>query len=265
MDYLDVCGSEKARFCRDGDGNLYQWQAQKWEKYRFNEIYRDYYKPCRFTALGYFGGQFYAAGVDGENRTHLFLSLMGGVWNEQNLVATSPMGGRTELRGAAVKLLYTQSPYQVCLLTNAGQLAILPDCPKCIRILPLEDEPVDGWMDEKDIRIKWRSGGERTISLASVNQFRVAWSYAADLIKKHGATVVDLRSQTEYQKGHIQPSVSIQAGAVEGWLEGQSKEAYLLFLCKYGVQADQCAKFARKNRFVHAYSMGGTEPFAHLD
>lgn len=265
MAFLDAVGTDTVRLCRDEVGRLYQGANGQWEEYPFNTLYEGYFPHCRFTALGYFDSQFYAAGVDGNNRTRMFLSMMGNVWTEQTLVAVDPMGGRTVLMGAVVKMLYQERQNQLLLLTTAGMLAVIPDCPRCIRIQMLEQVPEDAWIDGEKICIQWNSGEMGTVSLNVVDQVRVAWSYAETMMQQHPACVIDLRPAAEKQQERFLPCVRLSPEAVPEWLERQRQGRYLFFLCKFGVQADQCARLARRRGNVHSYSLGGTEVFAHLE
>ena len=265
MAFLNAVGTDAVRFCRDETGGLYRWENGRWEVYPFNALYEGYFPPCRFTALGYFDGQFYIVGVDKSNRTRMYLSMAGNVWTEQELVSVDPMGARTVLMGAVVSMLYLEQPNQVMLLTEAGMLAVIPDCPRCIRIGKLEQVPEDAWLDGGKICIRWKSGKVGMIPQNVVDQVRVAWDYAEVLMQQYCACVIDLRPVEEKRQTRFTDCIRLPPEAVPEWLEGQGKETYLFFLCRFGVQADQCAQLARRKGFVHAYSLGGTEKFAHLE
>lgn len=265
MEKLEICGNDTVKMACDEAGKLHLWEGQEWKEFPFNAIYRGYFPACRFTAVGYFAEQFYAAGVDDGGDPHLFLTAMGKVWVEQNLTATGAMGEKTRLRGEPVKLLCSREPFQVHLMTNAGQLASIPDCPKCIRIKTLEGIPRDGWISGSSLHIRWENGGEGEISLLDASRYRVAWSYAAGMMASGKAIVADLRSREAWEKGHFPRSISLPAEGVEDWLQTRDKEECILFLCRFGVQADNAAICARRMGFSRAYSLGGTEEFAHLD
>lgn len=263
MEYLDIIDSPQKRLCRDAQGRLYRMNGMDWEEYPFNSIYEGYFPACRFTALGYLEQRYYAAGTDEGGNARVFESDGGEVWIERPLVEIDPMGGRTALPGDVIKLLYMDKPFHLILLSDAGEMAIVPDCPKCVKILPLEGHPTDGCMEDGWIHIRWSSGVWGKLPLSAAQQVRVSWELAQRWLLHDQAQVVDLCPQTALQTEFFDHRIQMEMQEIPEWLEGISTERCILFLCQYGTQADQCAKMARRMGFVRAYSLGGTEEFAH--
>ena len=125
------------------DGSLYRCPMDQdlWEFYDFNRIYAGFYPACLFTALSVQRGLFYAAAIDAEGETHVYTSIAGEVWDAVNLTTTG-IFGRDKASGRVLKIFGSTKLDQVFLLTDAGQLITLPNCPKCVRILRLGGNPV---------------------------------------------------------------------------------------------------------------------------
>ena len=264
MQYLDECSSRGVALARDGEGRLYRRAGDAWEYYDFNGDYAGYYLPCRFTAVAVCGELFYIAGLDANGRPHLFSSLSGSVWDEHSLSAQSPLGDRMSAAGSVVKILWDEGARQVLLLTDAGQVVTLPDCPKCLRVRALKGRPLDARLHDGALEIDVADGTRQTLPLSALRQYRVSWSYAAGLLRQ-GARVVDLRGTEEYAHGHLPGSENVPFSGLEDWLSQQPKAAICLFLCRTGVLADEAADYARAGGWASAYSLGGLEAFAHVD
>ena len=222
----------------------------------FNSEYQDYYKPCRFTALSSEGGQFLLAGVDEEGQPHLFLSLMGSVWEER-------------------------------LICRNGEMAVMPDCPKCMRIFPSAGGPSsDGdkapgvtpeledavLTPDSAILLTWKNGGQQRLPLESLRQFRVSVSFAARLLQQ-GAQLIDVREQSNHENEQTsgpvsslyKTAVSIPLSELDEYLNTQSSGICMIFLCRTGRLADEAAEYARAHGFHKAFSIGGTEGWAHVE
>ena len=238
------------------DGNLYRITEGARSAYDFNEEYRGYYAPCRFTALCDAGGQILLAGLDDAGWPHLFLSLMGTAFEERPLVAASPVSPPKRLRGEIFRILYEEEENQYYLVCRNGEIAVMPDCPKCLRIVSagaaafaeaelVTKQPAGG--QEAFLILTEEGGQTREIPLASLRQYRVSWSFAEKLVQS-GALLVDVRD--------------IDLGS---FLQEQPRQQVLIFLCRTGHLADEAAEFARARGYYRAFSAGGTEDWAHVE
>lgn len=259
MELLEIVGIPPHRMARDPQGRLYLQQDSGWEEFPFHELYRSDYPACEFSALGYYDQQFYIAGVDDAGNTHLFSSSGGSVWTEHPLIAADPMGHGTVLRGRVVKMLCRDKPFQLILLTDEGRLALVPDCPKCVRIERLSQKPQDAYLQEDWLWIQWESGQWEKLPLCVLQQVRVTWEYARSLCRKTRVRLVDLGGDNGPVQPLDAPYIHMDIAHVDSWLETVPKRECLIFLCRYGVQADQCAKLARRRGFSDAYSLGGMD------
>ena len=253
----------------------------------FNSEYQDYYKPCLFTALSSEGGQFLLAGVDEEGQPHLFLSLMGSVWEERPLLSQNPLTMYRALHGEIFRILYEEENNQYYLICRNGEMAVMPDCPKCMRIFPSAGGPSsDGdkapgvtpeledavLTPDSAILLTWKNGGQQRLPLESLRQFRVSVSFAARLLQQ-GAQLIDVREQSNHENEQTsgpvsslyKTAVSIPLSELDEYLKTQNSGICMIFLCRTGRLADEAAEYARAHGFHKAFSIGGTEGWAHVE
>lgn len=269
---MGLCNTENRVICKNGSGamgldqsgNLYHCLQGRYTLYDFNGCYSGYYPSCKFTALGAGGGLFYAAGVDRSGAPHLFSSLSGSVWEERSLTAWNPFGGQKQAKGQIVSVLYMESARQILLVTDAGQVVTLPDCPKCVRIQEVGGRPICARLKGNQLEILMADGNCQKMYLDLFLQYRVSWSYAAELIRT-GGRVIDLRTPDEFISGTWRGSENVPYETLANWLPGQEQDAVLLFLCRLGLLADNAAEYARRKGWKNAYSMGGLSAIGHLE
>ncbi len=236
--------------CRDG-------RCEPWD---FNAEYAGFYPRCRFTAALSAGGQHLLAGVDDAGQPHLFSSIQGGVWEERSLTAQQPMAFGQKLSGEIDWILFQEEENQYLLICRNGQAAVLPDCPKCLRILSLQrsDAP-EALLSEASaadgkLRLVWEDGVSRGMPLSMLRQYRASFEFARQWLAR-GGLLIDLRTSEG----------GLRAEDVEPFLENQSRDTPIFFLCETGRLADSAADAARKKGFRRAYSLGGSEEWAHVE
>lgn len=262
---LDVCRGENGVWLgRTPQGQLFVRREGAWQPYDFNGLHRGYYPRCTFTALARASGVFYLAGTDEKGWPHLFLSLLGGVWEERELVAKHPLKGEVRAEGEVVRILYDDREKQVFLLCWGGRLVTLPDCPKCVRILPLRRPDVtDGRLESGKITVYFADGSEQCVAVENAVQYRVALSFAQNLMKQ-GGVLADVRTAQDYARDALPGSVNVPLEQLDLWLNDQPKTRPMVFVCRTGSLADVAVRYARRFGFSQAYSLGGTHEWAHL-
>ena len=261
---LDECVYSGIALGRDDDGRLYIKSDDQWELFDFNSIYSGYYPPCRFTALAACGGFFHAAGTDDNGRPHLFSSMSGSAWEERPLATRDPMGDLITVNGNVIGIIGHEEQRQLFLVTDAGQLVTLPECPKCMRVHALGGRPAGARLCGSDIIVDMEDGTRTLLSVNALTQYRVSWTYAAGLFAK-GAVIADLREKDNFALGNIPNSVNVPFSALSDWLTARDKAEVILFLCRTGTLADEAADFARAGGWLNAYSMGGLNAFGHVE
>lgn len=234
----------------DDEGNLWTYtglcsEPEEWTPVLFNEMYQDYYQTCRFTAICATKQEFVAAGIGEDGLPYVFRSMMGGIWERVNLICGNPMLGYQRAEGKIVEILYEVHTKQFFMLCENGELLTLPDCPKCAKINRVSEERIIGGYFSEDgstIIIITDTGKEEALRWNEVSQIRGSSDFAEKKIKE-GGILIDLRN--------------IDIDTIEDWLSTQEKERCIFFLCNYGIQSDQAARFARRKGYHQAYSLGG--------
>ena len=246
------------------DGSLYRRPMDQdlWEFYDFNRIYAGFYPACLFTALSVQRGLFYAAAIDAEGETHVYTSIAGEVWDAVNLT-TAGVFGRDTARGRVLKIFGSTKLDQVFLLTDAGQLITLPNCPKCVRILRLGGKPRDAETADSCVRITMEDGSVKCIAMGEAAQYQVSWSYAVKL-REQGAELIDLRDRRRFEQWHLNGSINIPAEEFRDWILEKSTDKIYLFICQNGTLSQEAARYARNQGFARSYTMGGFDNYSHV-
>jgi hypothetical protein len=115
-------------------GGLIRKNGDFWEPYDFNKQYAGYYQSCIYTAVAYVNGMYYLAGVDESNKPHLFCSLSGDSWERVSIIMNLPRHECIQLNSKIISIEFDNTREELRLVCDNGQLAILRDCPKCVRI-----------------------------------------------------------------------------------------------------------------------------------
>ena len=78
----------------------------------------------------------------------------------------------------------------------------------------------------------------------------------SELIKQ-GAIVLDVRSKSEYQSGHIKGSVNIPLQTLEGNLKKLKKDKPVITCCASGMRSASAKGILQSNGFKEVYNGGG--------
>ncbi|QBA21637.1 rhodanese-like domain-containing protein [Chryseobacterium indologenes] len=76
-----------------------------------------------------------------------------------------------------------------------------------------------------------------------------------ELIRK-GAVILDVRTEKEYETGHIQGSVNISLGTIrERYVELDPKKTYIT-VCSHGLRSVKAENILKERGFKHIYNGG---------
>ncbi|MGR3857677.1 rhodanese-like domain-containing protein [Chryseobacterium indologenes] len=76
-----------------------------------------------------------------------------------------------------------------------------------------------------------------------------------ELLKK-GAVILDVRTEKEYETGHIQGSVNISLGTIrERYVELDPKKTYIT-VCSHGLRSVKAENILKERGFKHIYNGG---------
>lgn len=249
---MKLCGNiGNLKIALGEDGNLYRNKGEnEWENLFFHENYKDFYPVCRLEHLIATNHDFVAAGFGVEDRLpYLFRSLSGGVWDMIPLKYGNPCMGYQRIRGRVTEMLFDHGKEQIFLLCENGELVTVPDCPKCMKVRKIADQPlVHGEICGEYLQIILQDGSQMLVPMDEITQVRVALGYAKELEKK-GGTIIDLTKADMDDLPEI--------------LKSYSQDSFIAFICQYGKRADAAASYARSQGFNRAFSIGGRHPAFH--
>lgn len=251
----------------DEKGEIWKKEENNWKPIQFNQYYRGYYPACYFTKIIAAGRDFLAAGMGKDGYPYLYRSMSGDVWESVLLEGGNPVIGFFRVQGRINELIFEEKKKQIYLLCDNGELVIIPDCPKCLKILKVSDyalkqgelfdrngEKTLVMIDEKNQKIR--------LNDAQRSQIRISMEYAIKKLSNEGL-LVDLRTTEDANIDSQLADINkkqiyrMELDQVSEWLENIEKNTYIFFLCNYGTQADEAARFARRHDFYNAYSLGG--------
>jgi rhodanese-related sulfurtransferase len=72
-----------------------------------------------------------------------------------------------------------------------------------------------------------------------------------------GVTVLDVRTASEYEDGHITNATLIPLNELENRLNELDKETQYVVVCRSGNRSAQASKILAENDFKHIYNMQG--------
>lgn len=255
------------------DGRIFRMEENRFRELEFNKIYEGYYCPCVFTALECVAEGFVAAGLGEDGLPHVYRSLMGGVWEPANLMVSMPANGIRRVTGRVNQILYDPKVRQVIILCENGEIAFLPDCPKCVRILKVAEQPIcEGRLEGRKMVMVLFDGSKIRINIDVNRQYRIAVSYAGQKLAESGY-LVDLRPRVRQGEVDFQVMLGINedihlhlsAEELDAWLETVPKDTFLTFYCTFGINSDEAAGRCRDMGYSSACSLGGAMPLMHVE
>lgn len=243
---------ETENICLSEDGNLILISGQESRIFDFNKVYYGFYPKCFFTAVYQYRNLMYAAGIDVDQRTHLFTSATGIVWQEEIIV---PYTDRllSSAYGAIVAMVSIKED-QMILVSKNGYIITLPGCPKCVSVRHYNHQFIGADREADMLRLICDDGEILRIPSAIFLQYRTSWSYAESWIQK-GALLLAIG-----EKEYALPGAVFCDGREAFQLLRQSrKEDYIFCCCESGSQADSLVEYARYCGYIHVFSLGGKQ------
>ena len=80
---------------------------------------------------------------------------------------------------------------------------------------------------------------------------------AYDLISQQQVTVLDVRTQEEYNSGHIPDALLLPVSELESRLNGLNSSDHILVYCRSGYRSEEAAHILVANNFIHVYNLEG--------
>ena len=248
------------------DGDLCVFKDEQWRRLGFNERFAGEFPPCAFQDVLYARDDFYAAGTAAGGHAVLYSSLTGELWTPVNLKEQHFWADGQPPRGGAVRLFFEPCMDQILLVCSGGDVVLIPECPKCVKILRLTDRPViDAAYGDHRIAMTYVDGETESFLLATADWIRVSLSYAKNACAE-GGELIDIRpQQRRLLEGPIPCTAAVDPEDLDDYLQNKDPETRLFFICSFGTVADQATWHAYYLGFRNARSVGGWHKGLHID
>jgi hypothetical protein len=139
---------------------IHSTDGTNWTVLDFNELYKGYYKPCRFTRVLVTDNRIAVAGKHDDGTPALLFSSQGNVWTERILNYTDDQGTPAFLGNIPYDLLYNPSEDQFLLCCSKGKVMIIPTCSHCNKLYEYTTTDLKGI-----------AGNKNTLMIAGDNYF----------------------------------------------------------------------------------------------
>ena len=252
-----ACGRGKLLMLTAGGSLFATADFCQWEHREFLEDYRGYYPACRFTALSFEEGMFFAAGLDGAGEPVLFESLYGGVWKQRPLDSVAYGTVRLSARQRINAIASDPDSGQVFLLCNSGEIVVMSGCPKCMKLaVPVQWDLAAGTMFDGKLYLVGSGFQAVTVDFDRLRQLKVGAAHARELVQG-GALLIDLRGEREYAALHIKGSINVPLEKLPVFLDGLERLHPLIFTCASGALSAEACSVALERGFSRVYDLGG--------
>jgi len=248
------------------DGDLCVYKDAQWQRLGFNERFAGEFPPCAFQDILYARDDFYAAGTTADGQAVVYSSLTGELWTPVNLMEQHFWADGRPPRGGAVRLFFEPCMEQILLACSGGDVVLIPECPKCVKILHLTDRPViDAAYGDHRMTLTYADGETEPFLLATADWIRVSLSYAKNACTE-GGELIDVRPQhRRLSEGPIPCTAAVDPEELDDYLKDKAPDTRLFFICSFGTVADQATWHAYYLGFRNARSVGGWHKGLHID
>ena len=249
------------------DGDLCIYEDTMWKRLGFNERFANEFPHCTFQDILYANDDFYAAGTTDEAQAVLYSSFTGEHWYSVNLTEQHYWEEKGLLpNGGAVRIFFEPCMNQILLVCSGGDVVLVPECLKCVKILHLTDRKViDADYENHRMTLTYTGGEMESFSLASADRIRVSLSYVKKALSM-GGELIDVRPRDRrLLEGPIPCTAAVDPEELDDYLQNKDKDTRLFFICSFGTVADQATWHAYYMGFKNARSVGGWHKGTHAD
>lgn len=89
------------------------------------------------------------------------------------------------------------------------------------------------------------------------NLFGAAASVDYAALVRNGAAIIDVRTKSEYQGGHIKGSVNIPLDVLKNNLSKFKKDQTIITCCASGMRSSSARSILKANGFIEVHNGGG--------
>ncbi len=230
-----------------------------WNVMDYNTLYEGYSELCWFQSIRASGNVFIIIGEYQKNpgAPAILTSDTGEVWRE---AAYSQINGKPceEFFPLTVNSVAVEFD-QLVAAGNGGKLLTITDCSECSTLDVLCNQNINDLVSANGYLVL--VGNDFWFDVRKSDAFRQYNIRAEQALTDYnnGAYIVDVRTDDEYNQGHIKGSMHIPVDNVEAELEIRipDKTREVIFYCGTGARAQKALEKALLMRYETVYNLGG--------
>lgn len=223
-----------------------------WNAMDYNQYYGE---AVRFSGVEWIQNQFWAYGTDDHARSRVIQSVQGNVWNNRDL----NIYGIDSVEDASLYQITDigTDGTQAIATTDAGKVLVLPGCTTCNTLREISSEPLYAVAGNGTLMLFGGANGTAMLENSSqIRQNSIRAERARELIQ-NGALLIDVRTQDEYDSGHIPGSIRVEPEQLTAQLPAlAAKEQTLIFYCASGVRSRKALEIAQELGYRNVYDLG---------
>lgn len=229
-----------------------------WKINNFNKEYEGYYDPYIFTSIKSIGEAFFIVGhwMEDPGTPNVMSSTTGEVWLPQSLYDIDGIDYDSPVSIKINAIDFDQD--QILAACDGGRILTISNCYKCHKIEKYLDA------DIKDIAL----GGDKLIIVGDDYAFDILDGTAArqynikpeqaNIDIQNGAVVIDVRTDEEYNQGHILGCLHIPVDQIEKRLPEvvPNFDTEIIFYCGSGKRSQTALETALQLGYQRVYNLG---------
>jgi len=234
--------------------------GRDWTLQNYDKAYAGLATELTFLNLVNLNGNFFIMGrsTDDPNIPNVMFSFSGGeVWSSVVL---------DKINNRPPDDFYPMTVYSVCsyqgqtmAACDGGRILTITECNTCNKIAEISKAAFRDIASGGDVMLAAGDNFEyKVLDAKGLRQDKISPEQAlADI--QAGAVIIDVRTDKEYNSGHIPGALHIPVDEIESRLPAEFPErtAELIFYCASGVRSQTALETAQKLGYQDVYNLGG--------
>lgn len=237
-----------------------------WQSHNYNEEYQGYANPCVFGSLKNLGDSFFVVGQLQENPDIPFVMFTedGQVWLSKPMARVNGLEfselGPLQLFGIGCHL------DQLIAVCDSGRLLTVTNCAECNELGKYAEHNLyDLAFGERSMLLVGDEYTHRIVAFDDVRQYKIQPEQAETDYLYNGAVLIDVRSDQEWESGHIAGAIHIPLSDVGNRLPQTvpEKATQLIFYCGSGKRSQTALEEAQELGYKLVYNLGGIDDWPY--